>query len=124
MSQKTVLSVGQCGPDHASLSGFLKQFNVRIISADLPVDTLEILGREQVDLVLINRKLDRDYSDGMNILRLIKEDDQISQVPVMIVSNFEDAQQASVNAGGLYGIGKSELSTKAARDRVAAVLEA
>ena len=124
MSQKTVLSVGQCGPDHASLSGFLNQFNVRILTADLPADTLETLGREEVDLVLINRKLDRDYSDGMDILRLIREDDQLSRVPVMIVSNFEDAQQAAVDAGGIYGIGKSELSTETARSRVAAVLEA
>lgn len=123
MSQKTVLSVGQCAPDHAALSQFLAQhFGVQILTADLPAETLEILRSRTVDLVLINRKLDVDYSEGMDILRAVKDDPELASTPIMIVSNFEDAQQAAVAAGAVYGIGKAELTSQAARDRVAAVL--
>ncbi len=123
MVQKTVLSVGQCGPDHASISAFLnRDFDVQILTADLPDDTYETLRSNDVDLVLINRKLDADYSEGMDILRTLKSDPELSDVPVMIVSNFEESQQAAVAIGAEYGIGKSELNTEAAKSRVAAAL--
>lgn len=123
MVQKTVLSVGQCGPDHASISGFLnRHFDVQILTTDLPDDTLETLRSNTVDLVLINRKLDADYSEGMDILRTLKSDPDLSAIPVMIVSNFAESQQAAVAAGAEYGIGKAELNTQTARSRVAAVL--
>jgi len=53
---------------------------------------------------------------------MIKADPLLAETPVMIVSNFKDAQQAAVAAGAEYGIGKSELALPATRTRVAAVL--
>jgi len=123
MTKKTVLSVGQCGPDHASISRFLnRHFDVQILTAELPDDTLQTMRTNPVDLVLINRKLDADYSEGMDILRTLKSDSDLSDVPVMIVSNFEESQQAAVAAGAEYGIGKAELNTEAAISRVATIL--
>ncbi|MEO2032083.1 MAG: response regulator [Planctomycetaceae bacterium] len=123
MSQKTILSVGQCGPDHASLTRFFHQhFDVEILTADLPADALDVLRGRAVDLVLINRKLDADYTDGMNILRTIKADQKLSSIPVMIVSNFEEAQQAAVETGAVYGFGKAELSSPVVKERVENVL--
>ncbi len=123
VAQQTILSVGQCGPDHSSISQFLNQhFDVNIVTADLADDTLDALQNQSVDLVLINRKLDTDYTDGMLILKMIKADPQLAKTPVMIVSNFEDAQRAAVAAGAEYGIGKSELALPATKERVAAVL--
>ncbi len=107
---KQVLNVGQCGPDHASISRFLQEhFQVEIARAALPDDAMTRLRERRADLVLINRKLDADYSDGMEILRAIKSDAALRDVPVMIVSNYADAQQAAVEAGAEYGFGKSEL---------------
>ena len=123
MPQKTVLSVGQCGPDQTALAGFLNaHFDVQILTSDLLPDTLETLRGRTVDLVLINRKLDADYSDGMEILTSIREDPALRDIPVMIISNFDDAQQAAVAAGAARGFGKAELSDPATRDTVAAIL--
>ncbi len=70
---KQVLDVGNCSPDHASLSRFLKKhFEVEIYQADQASDALEILARQQIDLILVNRKLDIDYSDGIDVIRKIK----------------------------------------------------
>ncbi len=78
MTPKTVLDVGNCGPDHSAISAMLrKHFDVEILRSDQWSDTLAILERQPVDLILINRKLDIDYSDGMEILRQIKRSEAL-----------------------------------------------
>ncbi|MEP3478041.1 MAG: hypothetical protein ABJZ55_02225 [Fuerstiella sp.] len=116
---KTVLNVGQCRPDTAALGHFLKSnFGAAMISTDLLDDTMQALRDQAIDLVLINRKLDADYSDGMAILAAIKQDDDLSKIPVMLVSNFPEWQEKAVEAGAIYGIGKAELASAEATDRV------
>ena len=60
-----VLSVGQCRPDNAAIGHFLKSnFEVEVLTADLPADCMQTLASETVDLVLINRKLDPITATG------------------------------------------------------------
>lgn len=121
---RTVLSVGQCRPDNAAITHFLKSnFDVEVITSDLPTDTATSISENAVDLVLINRKLDADYSDGMDILRSLKADDATAGIPVMLVSNFAEWQEKAVEAGALYGFGKSELTSPETLQRVKSALE-
>ncbi len=72
---KRVISVGQCGPDHAAISSYLQSmFDCEVVPTDGLADTIRELKSSPVHLVLINRKLDADYSDGIEILRAIKAD--------------------------------------------------
>lgn len=120
---KTVLSIGQCRPDQAAITHFLKSnFEVDVIATDLPDESLDVLRTQNIDLVLINRKLDADYSDGMNILASIKSDSELAMHPVMLVSNFSEWQDKAVAAGAVYGFGKAELNSADTVDRVRAVL--
>jgi len=106
---KRVLSVGMCGPDHHTLSAYLtKHFDVELRRADGPEDTYEMLRQRPHDLVLINRKLDRDYSDGLDIVRQLKADPQLQQVPVMLITNYPEHQDVAVAAGAARGFGKLE----------------
>lgn len=106
---KRVLSVGQCVPDHSGISRFLRaQFGAQVEGVDTGPEALQKLRGERYDLVLINRKLDIDYSDGLPILETIKADPELAETPVMLVSNYADAQQQAVAAGAEYGFGKSE----------------
>jgi CheY-like chemotaxis protein len=106
---KRVLSVGQCVPDHTTLTSFLRQhFDVQVVKADLASHAMDELRKGPFDLVLINRKLDADYSDGLEILKSIKADAQLATVPVMLVTNYEEHQDAAVAAGGERGFGKLE----------------
>ena len=108
---KRVLDVGQCSPDHSAIRRLLEsRFAATVVQAHSLTDTLAELRREPVDLVLINRKLDADYSDGMEILAAIKADAALARVPVMVVSNYAEAQAAAVAAGAVPGFGKAELS--------------
>ena len=110
-SDRKVLSVGQCEPDSAALKRFLDQhFRVSIERAKLPDEALKKLRSGRFDLVLINRKLDEDYSDGTEIVKTIKSDSELAKTPVMIVSNHDDAQQEAIGFGAEYGFGKLEYS--------------
>ena len=116
---KHVLSVGQCGPDHSALSRFLKaNFSVQISTADTAVDALDELRKRSYDLVLINRKLDADYTDGMDIVRAMRADATMAKVPLMLVTNYAESQQEAVAAGAVYGFGKNDYQSSDTVERL------
>jgi len=124
MSRKTVLDVGNCGPDHTAISAMLrKHFDVEILRSDQLSDTLAILGRQSVDLILINRKLDIDYSDGIDILRVIKASESYRDIPVMLITNYAEHQQQAIAVGAIQGFGKLELHAPETLERLRAILK-
>ncbi len=124
MTGKTVLSIGQCRPDQAAISHYLtSHFGATVLTAELPADAWQLLKSRTVDLILINRKLDADYSDGMEILQQILADKTTAALPVMLVSNFAEWQEKAVALGAAYGFGKAELNHPETKQRLSAVLE-
>ncbi|MDX1943865.1 MAG: response regulator [Pirellulaceae bacterium] len=120
---KRVLDVGNCVPDHAAIRTMLaRQFQADVAQTHGPEDTLELLARERFDLILVNRKLDRDYSDGLPIIEAIKADPKTAAVPVMLITNYAEHQQAAVAAGAAYGFGKKELYADETQARLAKIL--
>jgi len=116
---RRVLDVGQCDPDHSAIRRMLERaFEVEVVRADGLQDTLAFLRADRFDLVLINRKLDIDYSDGVEILARIKSDSELAPLPVMLVSNYAEHQEIAVAAGAAYGFGKAELSDPATTERL------
>ncbi len=100
----------------------VREFDAEVLSADTASEALERLARESIDLVLVNRKLDHDYSDGIHVIQQIKSHPEYSSVPVMMITNYPDHQQQAVAAGALYGFGKLELIKPETHQRLAAVL--
>ncbi|MFO0959569.1 MAG: response regulator [Isosphaeraceae bacterium] len=123
-TRPVILSVGQCGPDHATISRFLaRDFAAEVLRAHDFDEALAILrGERTVDLVLVNRETDADGTRGLDLIRTIRTDPTFHGVPVMLVSNYEDAQAQAVALGALPGIGKARLNTPEARDRLASAL--
>lgn len=120
---KRVLDVGNCGPDHAAICKLLTtHFDCEVVQAHGLGDTLDALRAGEFHLVLINRKLDADYSDDITVLRAIKADAATAYVPVMLVTNYAEHQDAAVAAGALRGFGKLEFGHAGTTQRLAAVL--
>jgi CheY-like chemotaxis protein len=118
-----VLDVGNCVPDHAAIRTMLeKKFRADVVQADGLHDALAALREEPFDLVLVNRKLDHDYSDGLDIIKQIKADAKLSSVPCMLITNYADQQQVAVAAGAEYGFGKKELYSTETQSRLAQFL--
>jgi CheY-like chemotaxis protein len=121
---KRVLSVGQCSVDHAAISSLVKgQFGAEIVAADSADAALEALGQGQFDLVMVNRKLDADYSDGIEVIRRIKTDPKLSQTPCMLVTNYPEHQQAAVAVGAEPGFGKLTYHEPATHEKLAKFLK-
>ncbi|ADB16354.1 response regulator receiver protein [Pirellula staleyi DSM 6068] len=107
---KRVLDIGNCGPDHYAIRQMLlRQFGAEVEQAHELSDALEILGKAKFDLVLINRKLDIDYSDGMDVLAHLKGDARYRDLPMMLITNFAEHEAAAIAAGAVPGFGKRTL---------------
>ncbi len=120
---KRVLSVGQCIPDDGSLLRFLSShFEVELIRSPDKEDALSRIRTESFDLILVNRKLDADYSDGLEVIQSIQADPDINTTPVMLISNYPDAQEKAVVTGAVLGFGKMELNNPEVVERVAKYL--
>lgn len=106
---KRVLSIGQCVPDHMAIVRLVEgNFDATIEQGHVREDSLAALRNGAFDLVLINRKLDRDYTDGVDILLEIKQDPALRHLPVMLITNYADQQELAVAAGAARGFGKKE----------------
>lgn len=120
---KRVLDVGQCNPDHAAICRLLEtNFDVNVVRTQELADTLREAQKQPCDLILINRKLDIDYSDGMEIVRAIKADPGLASVPVMLITNYPEFQQAAVAEGAVPGFGKDELRLPGTLEKLKAYL--
>ncbi|MBL8018597.1 MAG: response regulator [Leptospirales bacterium] len=113
-----VLDVGQCRPDHSSIRYLFESLGAQVEQSQLIPEALERVANEKFDLVLVNRKLDYDYSDGTELIRQMKENPVTRDTPVMLISNYEEAQQEAVGLGAEPGFGKLELSDPGVRNRL------
>ena len=114
MSHKKVLSIGQCGADHARLSHTIESnFDVTIVTSDDQADAIEKIKNDSFALVMINRILDQTGTEGLAIIRQIKPTNDTETPPIMLVSNFEDAQQSAIESGAVPGFGKAAIGDDA-----------
>jgi CheY-like chemotaxis protein len=122
---KRVLDVGNCGVDHDAIRAMLEKcFAAEVVQADGLDDALPLLRSQQFDLVLVNRKLDCDYSDGLAVIKQIKADVELAGIPCMLVTNYPEHQEAAVRAGAEYGFGKKSLYAPETQQRLARLLAA
>ncbi len=121
---KTVLDVGNCNPDHAAIQKMLtSHYDVVVLRTDQLSDTVQLLSHQKVDLIVINRKLDIDYTDGVEILRHLKQQADIKSIPTMIITNYSEQQLTAVAEGAEYGFGKLQYSEPATHERLSRFLE-
>ena len=121
---KTVLDIGNCDPDHNAIQRMLaSNYDVIVLRAHQLSDALKLLSQRNVDLIVINRKLDIDYSEGIEILRQLKKEPEYQAIPTMIITNFAEHQLAAVADGAEYGFGKTQYSEPATHDRLSRFLD-
>lgn len=121
---KRVLDVGQCGPDHAAIRAYLtRNFECEVVQVDDGPTASAELKRGNFDLVLVNRKLDCDYSDGVDVIQSLKADPATANVPAMLITNYPEHQQAALAVGAVLGFGKLEFQKPETRARLADILE-
>lgn len=108
---KTVLSIGQCSADHASISRLLQtKFQAFIKTADSIDEAVKHSHNSSIDLILVNRIFDLTGEEGLNFIR-----DHLAGpanlIPVILISNYADAQESAVALGARRGFGKAALNS-------------
>lgn len=110
--KRKVLDVGQCNADNYRISELLTQhFDAQVDRSHSLERAAEAASNTKYDLILINRLLDADGSAGMDVLNSLKSNPASSEIPVMIVSNYQDAQDLAVQNGAVAGFGKAALDS-------------
>ena len=116
---KRVLDVGNCSLDHGAIRSLIESsFQAEVAQAHGADDALDLLGRGKFDLVLVNRKLDQDYSDGLDVIAAIKARPEHAAIPCMLITNYPEHQTAAVAAGCEPGFGKKTLHDRATHERL------
>lgn len=117
MGTRRALSVGQCDFDHGNITRELRErYGCEVVRAHTASDALKALQSGAFDLVMVNRVFDSDGGSGLALV------EQVRGVPVMLVSNFEEAQAQAVAAGAVPGFGKAALSAPETHEKLARYL--
>lgn len=121
---KKVLSVGQCGFDHGSITRFLQgHFDAEVSAASTADDALALLRQQTFNLILVNRQFDADGDDGLSFIQTVKSDPQFADIPVMLITNYSDYAKRALALGAVPGFGKSELASPGLVSRLGPYLQ-
>lgn len=107
---KSILLVGHCGPDAWMLRSMaqraVKGSDVFMVNSKSDLDT----HLPNAGLLLVNRVLDGSFGSdsGIELIRSLSTNDV---PPMMLVSNFEDAQAEAEAAGARPGFGKRDVNS-------------
>ncbi len=122
---RRVLNVGNCSFDHGTIEQLIStNFGAEVMAAALQDEALTMLRADHFGLVLVNRKLIADSSKGVWLIQRIKADPRLAHTPVMLLSNYPEAQQEAVAAGAEPGFGKAELDRRETIEKLARFLDA
>jgi hypothetical protein len=103
-----VLSVGSCSSDDARLARVVAaETGSAFQTAYSPDEALEKIVDGDFALILVNRVIDGDGSSGVNFIARVRASGVT--VPLMLISDYAEAQAAAVANGALPGFGKSGL---------------
>jgi CheY-like chemotaxis protein len=120
---KRVLDVGNCDMDHGQLRALVEgSFDATLVRCHTGEETIAALRAAPADLVLVNRQLDHDLTEGVEVIRRVKSDPQFSSIPCMLITNFPEHQAAAVSIGGEPGFGKRDLRQPQTRELLAKYL--
>lgn len=119
----SVLSVGQCGFDGANIQRILTEhFDADVTTAGDSREALNAIREKRYQLVLVNRIFDGNGESGLELIKRLQSDKEMKATPVMLVSNFADAQQSAIELGAAPGFGKNSLNAPQTTQRLALVL--
>ena len=86
----------------------LNECLLKDIFSDHPITHLHV--DEAIDLILVNRIFDLTGEEGLNFIR-----DHLAGpaklIPVILISNYADAQESAVALGARRGFGKAALNS-------------
>src|SRR5258706_7741866 len=115
-----ILDVGQCGFDGPRMARLWHEaLGAEVDCANTGDNAVEMLQRTDYDVVLVNRVLAADKFSGLEAIKRLLVLQR--EIPVMLVSDLAEAQDAAVALGAVRGFGKAHLGERSTLDLVSRV---
>ena len=84
-----------------------KHFDVGIDRVMFVDEAIAKMQGRKYDLALVNRLIFADSSEGIDLIRRAKAESALAATPIMMISNYEQAQSAAMAEGAERGFGKA-----------------
>lgn len=115
-----ILDVGQCGFDGPRMAALWRdKLDATVDRVANGNDAAAKLKKGGYDVVLVNRVLATDGSSGLDVVKNLLSTK--TSVPVMLVSDLTDSQDAAVALGAVRGFGKADLGEPATLELIAGI---
>lgn len=120
---KTILFIEDERALQKTLGNFLRENNLKVISALNGEDGLKLAKREKPDLILLDLILPK--KDGFEVLKELKEKEETSKIPVIVLTNLEEMEdiEKAIELGAKSYLVKSSYSLKEMAEKVKEILE-
>ena len=109
ITMKSILSLGQCAFDHDQLTRAFGQ-SAQVLAVGNEIEAIALVDSSSFDLLLVNREFDEDGASGIAFIQNHCPMLKAKGIPVMLISNYQEAQAKAVAIGALEGFGKANLS--------------
>lgn len=86
-----IMIVDDCQTTRKLLGHYLKSRGYSVVFAENGLDALEKLSVDRVNLILTD--LNMPYMDGIEFIKTLKADPNMSDIPVLMVSTENDASE-------------------------------
>ena len=106
---KSILSLGHCAFDHDQLTRAFGQ-SAQVLAVGNEIEAIALVDSSSFDLLLVNREFDEDGASGIAFIQNHCPMLKAKGIPVMLISNYQEAQAKAVAIGALEGFGKANLS--------------
>lgn len=83
-----IMIVDDCQTTRKLLGHYLKSRGYAVTFAENGIDALEKLGTEKVNLIMTD--LNMPYMDGMELIKTLKADPILSEIPILMVTTEND----------------------------------
>ena len=118
-----VLSIGNCDFDNGSLHNMLQgTFQAELKMVEDLSQAERLLRTQPFALVIVNRKLEVDGSEGLEVIRALKQQPEFADLPLMLLTNYPEYAAQAEAIGAVPGFGKATLNSPQARERLAKFL--
>ncbi len=83
-----IMVVDDCQTTRKLLGHYLKSRGYSVVFAENGLDALEKLGSETVNLIMTD--LNMPYMDGMELIKTLRSDPNLSELPILMVTTEND----------------------------------
>ena len=86
-----IMIVDDCQTTRRLLGHYLKSRGYSVVFAENGLDALQKLGTETVNLVMTD--LNMPYMDGMELIKTLRADPDLSEIPILMVTTENDEEE-------------------------------